>query len=53
MNLEKEKNGETRMKKYSKILRIIIYIAGLLILAFGIILNGFTAFPVTKWNCSF
>ena len=39
MNLEKEKNGETRMKKYSKILRIIIYIAGLLILAFGIILN--------------
>lgn len=27
------------MKKYSKILRIIIYIAGLLILAFGIILN--------------
>lgn len=64
MNLEKEKNGETRMKKYSKILRIIIYIAGLLILAFGIILNtksGLGVSPIisvaysisTIWNLNF
>ena len=64
MNLEKEKNGETRMKKYSIILRIIIYIAGLLILAFGIILNtksGLGVSPIisvaysisTIWNLNF
>lgn len=64
MNLEKEKNKETRMKKYSKILRIIIYIAGLLILAFGIILNtksGLGVSPIisvaysisTIWNLNF
>ena len=52
------------MKKYSKILRIIIYIVGLLILAFGIILNtksGLGVSPIisvaysisTIWNLNF